>query len=261
MKITRLNYELYALDYVEGKLPTEELQAMVDFLQEHPDLQAELEAMGAYLPLKADPEVVYEHKERLLRHEAKIVVTRLFLYRAASVAAAVLLLLAGYLIGLQRGTELAPQAPIAQIVQINAEGRLVTQEQATPPATTPKTVVVAEKVIAPTTPEHPIEQTEQVVQIETPELENDTKNIPQRPATEPLSRLASVNLESLPLNSDPSIAPEDLEFDPSEIAVKRKPGRELVRFARKLIDKLPLEDIEFSPIPSYYANARQTSSK
>lgn len=44
-RIHILNYESYALDYLEGELPPEEQQAFEAFLEQHPEVAAELEGL------------------------------------------------------------------------------------------------------------------------------------------------------------------------------------------------------------------------
>ena len=44
MLINKSNYELFALDYIEGNLDTRERKAMLAFLQAHPDLETEIES-------------------------------------------------------------------------------------------------------------------------------------------------------------------------------------------------------------------------
>lgn len=44
MKISRLNYEMFFLDYHEGNLSEEQVSALMSFLEQNPDLKAELES-------------------------------------------------------------------------------------------------------------------------------------------------------------------------------------------------------------------------
>ncbi len=53
--ITRENYEIYFIDYIEGKLSSKEKYAVEQFLEQHPDLQEELEMMEAsFVPLEKE---------------------------------------------------------------------------------------------------------------------------------------------------------------------------------------------------------------
>lgn len=262
MKINRLNYELHALDYIEGTLPEAERIAMQAFLKDNPELEAELLAMAALPALSPDFSETYEHKDRLLKHEAKVVFTRVFLYRAASVAAAALLLISGYVLGYRNAAQQTPESPIAQIVQINPNVQVppapvqIEKEQ---PAAMPYKQEQRPELVAYTsetaaTPE----RTPTPVQI--PAQHTNSMDVEPRPAIRPLPQLTS-NLAQPRLNSE---AAQPMENLASNIPLEKpgtKPGRQIVRFARNLFDQLPLDDIEFSPIPTYYTKARQTSSK
>jgi hypothetical protein len=45
--LTRNNYEIWFLDYLDGQLSNEQLDILLDFLEENPDLKAELRGVGA----------------------------------------------------------------------------------------------------------------------------------------------------------------------------------------------------------------------
>ncbi len=55
MKITRDNYEIYFLDYLEGNLDNALVDNFIEFLQQNPDLKEELQLVGS-LNLKPDTE-------------------------------------------------------------------------------------------------------------------------------------------------------------------------------------------------------------
>ena len=67
MKITRDNYEIWFLDYLEERLEPEQREMVRLFLIEHPDLAEELETFAPALTF--DPELIYPEKE-LLRKSA-----------------------------------------------------------------------------------------------------------------------------------------------------------------------------------------------
>ena len=96
------NYEEFALDYLEGNLPSEQRRDFEAFLKTEPEIEAEVLAMTEILTASADESIIYENKERLLKEEegAKIIVlnTR-FWYRASIAVAAIGLLFIGYLLG------------------------------------------------------------------------------------------------------------------------------------------------------------------
>ncbi len=65
MKITRNNYELFFLDYVEGNFDQNQEDDLQQFLQENPDLKEELSLLK---PVLLDPpELKYPGKERLYK--------------------------------------------------------------------------------------------------------------------------------------------------------------------------------------------------
>ncbi|NJL74780.1 MAG: hypothetical protein HC892_06830 [Saprospiraceae bacterium] len=103
MTINKSNYEIYALDYLEGNLSASELSAMKSFLKDHPLIEAEIEALQAdWVELQPDPSLVYERKEILLKpvSSPKVVwFQNVNIYRWSSMVAAVLLLLFGYGLG------------------------------------------------------------------------------------------------------------------------------------------------------------------
>ncbi len=66
MKINKLNYEAFALDYLEGTLSSEELKAMEQFLLKHPAIKAELDEMKDFVLLTPEP-IVFNNKKQLLK--------------------------------------------------------------------------------------------------------------------------------------------------------------------------------------------------
>jgi hypothetical protein len=67
MNITRDNYEIYFLDYLEGNLDEELVNEFIEFLQVNPDLKDELQIAGQ-VSLEAD-EVYFRNKEKLYKEE------------------------------------------------------------------------------------------------------------------------------------------------------------------------------------------------
>lgn len=67
MKITRDNYEVYFLDYLEGNLDENLVNDFIDFLRQNPDLKAELEMVA---PLKVELEnVIFKGKDKLYKEK------------------------------------------------------------------------------------------------------------------------------------------------------------------------------------------------
>ncbi len=89
MKINKLNYEAFALEYLEGTLSVKEQEAMDQFLLKHPDIKAELEDMKSFSVLTPEP-IVFNNKKQLLKAPAR---NRLVWFNPlrSSVAASVLL--------------------------------------------------------------------------------------------------------------------------------------------------------------------------
>lgn len=103
MKITKLNYEVFALDYLEGNLSELQELEMLDFLKENPAIEAELLALQGFEPV-APETIVFENKAALLKKE-KVVFLSPFWRRSLSIAAAILLLLTSYFIGYKDGNQ------------------------------------------------------------------------------------------------------------------------------------------------------------
>lgn len=66
MKIHPLNYEAYAMDYLEGSLSNEDQLSFERFLDDHPEIAAELQAMKV-MYVQPDPEVTFEPKASLMQ--------------------------------------------------------------------------------------------------------------------------------------------------------------------------------------------------
>lgn len=67
MKITGENYEIWFLDFLEGRLNEEEIQKLRLFVSNHPDLATELDA---YNPtISADTSIVFPSREKLKKEK------------------------------------------------------------------------------------------------------------------------------------------------------------------------------------------------
>jgi hypothetical protein len=67
MKITRDNYEIWFVDYLEGNLEESLVNEFIDFLQRNPDLKAELELAR---PAETEPDdVLFPGKEKLYKEK------------------------------------------------------------------------------------------------------------------------------------------------------------------------------------------------
>ncbi len=66
MSINKINYEQFAMDYLEGNLNGQQLRDMEQFLERHPDIKKELEEMELFY-LEADEDIVFDQKESLIK--------------------------------------------------------------------------------------------------------------------------------------------------------------------------------------------------
>lgn len=65
-QINRGNYEVFLLDYLEGKLSDPEQQQLLAFLEVNPDLKEEFEALSAFdMPVLSPSEDIFTHKAQL----------------------------------------------------------------------------------------------------------------------------------------------------------------------------------------------------
>jgi hypothetical protein len=74
MKIDRNNYEVYFLDYLEGRLTTDERAALLLFVSENPDLKELLEG-EAFINLTPDETVSFSPKSALKKKTAEVTAT------------------------------------------------------------------------------------------------------------------------------------------------------------------------------------------
>lgn len=72
MIINKENYELYAIDYIDGNLSLEQQQLMEQFLHKNPSIKTELEELGMIV-LTPDKKLVYEGKVDLMKPETRSV--------------------------------------------------------------------------------------------------------------------------------------------------------------------------------------------
>jgi len=71
MKIDRNNYEVFIIDFFDGKLDAEATSALMLFLDENPDLKEEFELFKQ--PLPKPKQIVFEKKETLKKQAVKAV--------------------------------------------------------------------------------------------------------------------------------------------------------------------------------------------
>jgi regulator of extracellular matrix RemA (YlzA/DUF370 family) len=179
MLINKSNYEVFALDYIEGNLSGADLKAMRQFLQAHPEIDTEVELLRTdFVELIPDDSIVYAGTEWLLREEAAAIVPfyRRAMYQWA--AAASILLLLGFGVGyltahrtLQTGgavaTIVTPELPAAT-EQMTAEA----EPTATHPVAVVEEATSIEKVIS-----QPKEKVAMIEPTRTPERKATTSTI------------------------------------------------------------------------------------
>ncbi len=64
MKINKLNYETFVIDYLEGQLSADDRRAFERFVEEHPEVRAEMDAFLQAPILTEDEGVVYSQKAK-----------------------------------------------------------------------------------------------------------------------------------------------------------------------------------------------------
>lgn len=92
MKIHLLNYEKYIIDYLDGTLPPEFVDAMEEFLKQHPQVKAEVDGMRA-TNWPALPTIGYGDKQDLYRYTT---MKRFTLLRSIAASLVLLLSIGGY---------------------------------------------------------------------------------------------------------------------------------------------------------------------
>ena len=70
MIINKENYELYAIDYIDGNLSDQEKGQMEQFLYKHPNIKKELEGLGMVI-LTPNKKIVYDGKADLIQAERR----------------------------------------------------------------------------------------------------------------------------------------------------------------------------------------------
>ncbi|MEL6941082.1 MAG: hypothetical protein AAFO82_00300 [Bacteroidota bacterium] len=193
MLINKSNYELFALDYIEGNLDARALKAMKAFLQAHPDIESEIESMqAAMFTFEADESIVYDNKSSLLKeeNETAIVFMRQRRWYRMAAAAAVAILLIGFGVGYFAGSVSSPENGIA------AE-------------TTPS----VEEVIDPVTPVTLEEETTaEIVVVE--EIEN-------KPSNDVIPKNQDKQVEK-PLRLEKQFLPALANLEPKDVESKEK---------------------------------------
>ncbi|MEN0045595.1 MAG: hypothetical protein AAF806_00915 [Bacteroidota bacterium] len=287
MLINKSNYELFALDYIEGNLELRERKAMKAFLQAHPDLEAEIESMqAAMFTFEADEHIVYESKASLLKEEkgAAVIFMQPRNWYKMAAAAAVAILLIGFGVGYFAGSISSDEGGMM------VETTPVIEEKVQPTTPTIEEQKVEERIanvrdskpILPksSTPKVKVKNDNKSLILQEPndsklatlESENieptKVKEIEIQPVIEELEeveRTAVIAITPLPkveiniiINSIQSVPESSVITDHNAIVSLTADGR----FSNKLskirgfIGKLPFEDATLDAfVPTYFANA------
>lgn len=84
MHINRQTYEEFFLLYTDGELSADEKKAVEEFVKENPDLEQELILLQGSV-FEPDAGIVFENKEVLYRHDARVAVLPWFRIAAAAI--------------------------------------------------------------------------------------------------------------------------------------------------------------------------------
>lgn len=71
MKINRDNYEIFMIDYLDGKLSQSQVDELMLFLDENPDIKDEVDGLEAVLPSEAEEPAVFQDKAALKHVDAE----------------------------------------------------------------------------------------------------------------------------------------------------------------------------------------------
>lgn len=123
MLITKDNYEIYAIDYIDGALDKEVQAEMDRFLDRHPLIKSEIDAMMDFPTLEADQEIIYSKKSTLKQPENKRTILPLLKYAAAIG----LLIVATFAMINQSDNEATPE--LAQNEETNSSSNLPTNQE------------------------------------------------------------------------------------------------------------------------------------
>lgn len=130
MKITKLNYELFAIDYLEGNLSREEKQLFDQFLEKYPEAKEELSDYLEAPLLIEDESITFINKDQHLK-------TRKFAWLMPILLTGIILSTTVYVFQRDAASELAPPIKTeTPIKQTNAEVPLLAEIEVKVPNTT-----------------------------------------------------------------------------------------------------------------------------
>ncbi len=265
--ITWENYEEYMVMHADGELLPEQEQALMSFLYEHPDLQAELTAF-TMTKMVPDTTETYALKDTLLRPEtaAKPVVMALPLWRRYAVAAAVVAMLAvpGYRYMMQpsvtNGQEYGAVAvntgktlPVAgnnnpaTVATATSAAEQVTHVGANSPA-------VAAVATLPAAQSRPVRATRT-----TKAVRVGTTNTPRTTADSRVLAIAATDISPLEVVATQPIKISEKNFVPVvtntlPLAIEYTESNDESVAAGSLLDKVPMSDTRRNGMKSFVAD-------
>lgn len=284
MTINKFNYESYALDYLEGTLSPEMGEEMERFLKIHPAIEAELSGMMELLVLEPDTSIVYEGKERLLKEEKVVWLSRKWV-RPLMAAASVLLLLTTFFVGYNAGVNQGEtmvvveggnssnsseavvnmQVEVPQVEKVIPENVVAkkTEEitiknkhqsiKTTPIVNLPKSTYVKEEIIQVEVEEEvklPLQLFDNEVVAENVKEEKEIENI-ERPIyniTFLAAKTVVVASNSIQENSLEKALQSEVIIDEKVLANYQKRKRSF----KDLLGRFPVSNLKEALIPSYY---------
>lgn len=256
MIINKHNYEIYALDYLEGNLDAVQAKAMNNFLNAHPIIKAELDQLLSLPVVQPDMEIQYEHKRQLLKRNRLVVPLRgNTLRRVVAIAVAIVLLLMTYFTGYFFGHQQMGQETIVKYIEVssptsNSENIATTAIS----KTVEKETVVVEKVVY-------VDRPVEVVQTKpTVTTTVETKAMPAVTAAASLEEVAALTplrkRAFLPIESTqpPIIIFDELEnTDVINLAWQSTKAKNLGRI-KQYVNQLAFDQIDKEAfVPSYFA--------
>ena len=145
MKINKLNYEAFALDYLEVTLSFELVEAMEEFLLKHPAIKVELEEMRNF-PVLMPERIPFDNKKQLLKQASREKMVWLNPLRW-SVAASMLLAIMCLFFSKQQQMETIATTTPEEVINTNLNQPILSKE-----LTVEKEIIVVEnQVIKETT--------------------------------------------------------------------------------------------------------------
>lgn len=202
--INKENYELFAIDFIDGSLDLETRSEMIAFLHKHPAIKSEINELRDPILLESEPTIVFGNKESLKKEEQKKV---LWITQIRNYAAAAIILLALGSIWIMNTDQLIDNKGKTATIEIEKPTINTTPKVAntdTTPSNKPLTIIESQNEITNNTP-NTTEPKYQINSIKkkTPKTPSETKEtVPFIPLLETNQELiASNNIELINTNT------------------------------------------------------------